>query len=86
MGVGRLADALTDDKELCILATVRCMEMAYGNKFNHTRPNGEKWESMGKEDGFDFTAPSGGLYCENLAYGYETADKAMDGRHSSETH
>jgi len=74
------------DKDLSILATVRAMEMAYGNKFSHTRPNGEDWNTFWKEKGFNFTVPSGGKYGENLAYGYTTASAASTGWYNSTTH
>lgn len=78
--------SLTLDKKLSILATVRAMEMAYGNKFSHTRPNGEPWYTFWEETGFNFTVPSGGSYGENLAYGYATDSGACQGWRNSTDH
>lgn len=78
--------ALTLDKKLSILATIRAMEMAYGNKFSHTRPNGKSWYTFWEEPGFDFTVPGGGTYGENLAYGYATDSGACQGWRNSTTH
>lgn len=77
---------LTLDKNLSILATIRAMEMAYGDKFSHTRPNGEEWSTFWGESGFNFTVPPGGYYGENLAYGYDTDLGACNGWRNSEGH
>lgn len=74
------------DKNLSILATIRAMEMAYGNKFSHTRPNGKSWDTFWEESGFNFTVPAGGTYGENLAYGYSDDLGACNGWYNSEGH
>lgn len=74
------------DKTLSILATVRAMEMAYGNKFSHTRPNGKSWDTFWNESGFNFSVPAGGTYGENLAYGYTSDLGACNGWRNSEGH
>lgn len=56
------------DSNLTIAACARAMEMAYGNKFSHTRPNGSSCFSILSEMGISYVACG-----ENIAYGQTSA-------------
>lgn len=82
-------DALTIDKELSIMATIRAMEMAFSHKFSHTRPNKEEWSTLFTEYGYQsspISENSGGIIGENLATGYDTDLGACTGWRNSPKH
>lgn len=64
-------DPLTLDEDLCIMATIRAMEMAYSGVFAHKRPDGREWDTMWSD--YYGSKPKGAYVGENLAYGYTGA-------------
>ena len=76
------AAALKLDNTLSILATIRCMEMAYSNTFSHTRPNGKAWYTIWDEYGL----AKGSVIGENLGKGYTTASGVSAGWKNSPSH
>lgn len=60
------ATPLTLDNNLSLGASIRAIEMAYADKFSHTRPNGNDCFTVLKELGFNSYFALG----ENIAYGY----------------
>ena len=67
------------NEQLCVAACVRAVEMAYANKYSHTRPNGRKC----------FTVASEMRVCafaENIVRGYGSADLASLSWKSSPAH
>lgn len=57
------------NENLCVAACVRAVEMAYANKYSHTRPDGRKCFTVASEVG-------GVAFAENIARGYDGADSA----------
>lgn len=55
------------NKQLCTAACVRAVEMAYANKYSHTRPDGRKCFTVASEMGVV-------AFAENIACGYDGAD------------
>jgi len=76
------ASALKLDNTLSILATIRCMEMAYSNTFSHTRPNGKAWYTVWEEYGL----AKGSVIGENLGKGYSTPEGVSAGWKNSPSH
>lgn len=62
------------DDSLKAASMIRAKECSI--KWSHTRPNGQSY----------WTADSKHIYGENLAYGYETADEALEAWMQSPTH
>lgn len=60
------ATPLTLDNNLSLAASIRAIEMAYADKFSHTRPNGSDCFTVLKELGINSYYALG----ENIAYGY----------------
>lgn len=77
------APALTLDRELSIVATIKAIEMAYSNKFDHTRPSGKVWYTLHDEyfGGFSYS-----YLAENIAYNYATDLGACEGWKNSPGH
>ncbi|MGM9834398.1 MAG: CAP domain-containing protein [Bacilli bacterium] len=73
---------LTLDNSLSVAATIRAIEMAYANKFSHTRPNGNSCFSVVNELGSIGWVTLG----ENIAYGYPTAKDVTIGWRESPGH
>ncbi len=57
------------NENLCVAACVRAVEMAYANKYSHTRPDGRKCFTVASELG-------GVAFAENIACGYDGAESA----------
>ncbi len=55
------------NEQLCVAACVRAVEMAYANKYSHTRPNGSKCFTVASEMKISALA-------ENIVYGYDSED------------
>ena len=70
------------DKDLSIIATIKAIEMAYSNKFDHTRPGNKQWYTLHSEYGY------GNYYtlAENIAAGYTTDLAACNGWRKSSGH
>ncbi len=77
-GVGNLSI----DYNLSVMATIRAIEMAYSNKFSHTRPSGKQWHSIWDEYGY----AKGRVIGENLGKGYTSAEGVMRGWRNSPSH
>ncbi len=78
-------DALTIDPDLSVMATIRAMEIAYSDKFSHTRPDGREWSTLWN-DYFGNKLKSNLTIGENLAYGYDTDEQACKGWRESDDH
>ncbi len=76
------AGHLTIDYNLSIIATLRAMEMAYSNKFSHTRPNGKQWYTIWD----DYGLAKAQIIGENLGKGYSTPEGVCKGWKKSPTH
>ncbi|MBQ7031419.1 MAG: CAP domain-containing protein [Bacilli bacterium] len=72
---------LTLDNNLSIAATIRALEMAYTDKFSHTRPDGSNCFTVLDDLGI-MVFTSG----ENIAYGYNNASSVSKGWRDSEGH
>lgn len=55
------------NEQLCVAACVRAVEMAYANKYSHTRPNGSRCFTVASEMKISALA-------ENIVYGYDSED------------
>ena len=55
------------NEQLCVAACVRAVEMAYANKYSHTRPNGSMCFTVASEMKISALA-------ENIVYGYDSED------------
>lgn len=77
------------DPKLSVLATVRAMEMAYGNKYSHRRPYIEKewqsWSSFWKEDIFDFPFDYSKFLGENVGHKYNEDKNMIEAWRQSES-
>lgn len=73
--------ALVLDKNLCIAATIRALELGYSDEFSHDRPNGSSCFTVLDEIGY--TAYAAG---ENIASGYKTAADVSQGWKDSQGH
>lgn len=69
------------DTNLSIAATIRALEMAYTDKFSHTRPDGRSCFTVIDDLGI-MVFTSG----ENIAYGYNNAVSVSKGWRDSEGH
>ncbi len=74
-------DLLTLDTTLCKAATMRAVEMNYSHIFSHTRPDGSSCFSV-----LGFYGISYGSAGENIAAGYKTPQKVVEGWKNSEGH
>ncbi len=82
VGVG----ALTLDSNLSVAANVKAMEIAYSNKFDHTRPGGKSWDTL-YSTFFSIKGMSTPYkYGENLALGYSGDLSACEGWKNSPDH
>jgi len=78
---------LVEDQNLSIMATIRAIEIAYANKFSHTRPNGSSWTTLFTEYGYKQGVVNGWMNKgENLAYGYNDDAAAVLGWRNSPEH
>lgn len=57
-------EPITLNKELSVLATIRAIEMAYSEKFDHQRPDGRSCYTVGTDMGYNMM-----IMGENIAYG-----------------
>lgn len=73
--------ALTLDTELTKAAMVRAIEMAYANKYSHTRPNGTECFTILREMNISYW-----IAAENIAAGYGTPQAASNGWYNSKGH
>ena len=71
---------LTLDEDLTKVAMIRAMEMGYGNKLSHMRPNGDFCFSVADELGF------GDFWGENLAWGQTSGKQATTWWRNSQGH
>lgn len=74
------------DDTLSVVATIKAMEMAYSNKFDHERPNGSEWNTL-YESYFamkNITTPH--IIGENLAKGFTSDATACQGWRDSPDH
>ncbi len=71
---------LTLDEDLTKVAMIRAMEMGYGNKLSHMRPNGDFCFSVADELGF------GDFWGENLAWGQTSGKQATMWWRNSQGH
>ena len=76
------ASNLSIDYSLSVMATIRAMEMAYSNKFSHTRPSGKAWYTVWDE----YPHAKGNVIGENLGKGYTSAEGVVKGWRNSPTH
>ena len=75
------AKALTYDEKLSIVATIRVIEIAYYDKFDHVRPNGLSFSSVIRDLNIDYN------YCgENIAYGYIDSKEVSEAWKESKGH
>lgn len=76
---------LTLDTNLSIAATIRAIEIAYANKFDHTRPNNTKCFTVLNEIGYTYSTAG-----ENIAYGqnysYYSPEQVTKGWRNSPGH
>lgn len=69
------------------MATIRAIEIAYSNKFAHTRPNGSSWSTVYDEYGYVPGVVNGWQRKgENLAAGYSDDGGACVGWKNSQGH
>lgn len=69
------------DNDLTVAACARAMEMAYGKKFSHTRPNGSSCFTILKEMNITYYACG-----ENIAYGQTSAKSVSNTWKNSSGH
>ena len=69
------------DKNLSIAATIRALEIAWADKFSHTRPNGESCFTVLSD--LKISIRSAG---ENIALGYSNAKSVSEGWKNSQGH
>ncbi len=74
-----IADLILDE-DLTKVAMIRAMEMGYGNKLSHMRPNGDFCFSVADELGF------GDFWGENLAWGQTSGKQATNWWRNSQGH
>ncbi len=74
-------EPLTIDRNLSIAATVRALEIAYGSKFSHTRPNGSECYTV-----FDDLGIRASIKGENLTAGEATVKSAAENWKNSSVH
>lgn len=74
-----IADLILDE-DLTKVAMIRAMEMGYGNKLSHMRPNGDFCFSVADELGF------GDFWGENLAWGQTSGKQATTWWRNSQGH
>lgn len=75
------AEPIVLDKKLCIAATIRAMELAYADKFDHTRPNGKSFSSILKD--FNISYYTAG---ENIAAGQPSVNSVTETWYKSDGH
>lgn len=73
---------LSIDSDLNLAATIRAVEMAYSNKFSHTRPDGSKCFSVLD----DLNINSYYSWGENIAYGQRTVAAVSQAWKNSDGH
>ena len=75
------SDPITLDNNLCLAATIRAMELAYADKFDHTRPNGKSFSSILKD--FNISYYTAG---ENIAAGQTKVNAVTETWYKSNGH
>lgn len=76
--------SLTLDSTLSIMATIRAMEIAYSDKFDHKRPDGREWSTIWND--YLKTTPDSLVIGENLAANYSSDQEACEGWKASQGH
>ncbi len=84
-------DPLTLNDNLSLAATIRAMELAYADKFSHTRPDGRNCFTVLDDLSIRYKVTSAGMYKvhsagENIAAGYGSAKSVTTGWYNSEGH
>ena len=75
------AKELTYDRNLSIVASIRAIEIAIYDKFDHVRPNGLTFSSVIRDLDIDYG------YCgENIAYGYLDSEEVSEAWKESKGH
>ena len=75
------AKELTYDRNLSIVASIRAIEIAIYDKFDHVRPNGLTFSSVIRDLDIDYE------YCgENIAYGYIDSEEVSEAWKASKGH
>lgn len=72
---------ITLDNDLCLAATIRAMELAYANKFSHTRPNGTLFYTVLNELKIPYSTAG-----ENIAAGQTTVSAVTKSWYNSQGH
>ena len=75
------AKELRYDENLSVAASIRAIEIAIYDKFDHTRPNGTSFSTAIKELGINY-----GYLGENIAYGYIDSEEVSDAWKNSKGH
>lgn len=84
VGVG--VSPLVYNEKLSVLATIKAMEMAYSNKFDHKRPDGSEWSTL-HDSFYNLNGmPKPSKKGENLAAGYGSDSSVVDGWRESSGH
>lgn len=80
------ASAMTIDKDLSVMATIRAIEIAWADYFSHTRPDGRDWYTIWA-DYYNININSlNATIGENLAAGYSSDASACNGWKNSQLH
>ena len=74
-------NSITLDNNLCLAATIRAMELAYANKFAHTRPNGKSFSSILKDLNISYYTAG-----ENIAAGQTSVSAVTKSWYDSAGH
>ena len=69
------------DEDLSIAATIRAIEIALNDKFEHIRPNGLSYSSVLKDLGIKVRCSA-----ENIAFGYSSSSRVVNAWAKSEGH
>lgn len=69
------------DEDLSIAATIRAIEIALNDKFEHIRPNGLSYSSVLKDLGIKVRCSA-----ENIAFGYSSSSRVVSAWAKSEGH
>ncbi len=75
------SEPITLDEQLCLAATIRAMELAYANKFEHIRPNGKSFSTILEDFKISYSAAG-----ENIAAGHTTVSGVMQSWYNSSQH
>ena len=75
--------ALSLDKNLSEVATLRAMELAYSGSLSHTRPNGKEWITIWEEYN---EKERNTAMAENIAGNYSSDEEVCEEWHKSKSH